>query len=78
MTRRILLLIPVLLMITMISFGNPPPFPSWGSMIADGKDFLRLQPWISMFPGLFIFITVLAFNFMGDGLRDARDPKLKR
>lgn len=64
--------------LSFLGFGNPPPFPSWGSMIADGKDFLRMQPWISLFPGAFIFITVLAFNFMGDGLRDALDPKLKR
>lgn len=64
--------------LSFLGFGNPPPFPSWGSMIADGKDFLRMQPWISLFPGAFIFVTVLAFNFMGDGLRDALDPKLKR
>lgn len=61
-----------------LGFGNPPPFPSWGSVVAGGKDFLRNAPWIALAPGFFIFVTVLAFNFIGDGLRDALDPKMKR
>lgn len=61
-----------------LGFGNPPPFPSWGSIAAGGKDFLRNAPWISIAPSLFIFMTVLSFNFIGDALRDALDPKLKR
>lgn len=61
-----------------LGFGNPPPFPSWGSIAAGGKDFLRNAPWISIAPSLFIFVTVLSFNFIGDALRDALDPKLKR
>lgn len=51
--------------------------PSWGSILNMGRNLLRHAPWITFFPGLFIFLTVLAFNFIGDGLRDALDPKLK-
>lgn len=61
-----------------LGFGTPPPYPTWGESIAAGRQFLRQAPWIATFPGLFITITVLAFNFFGDGLRDALDPKLKR
>jgi peptide/nickel transport system permease protein len=61
-----------------LGLGTPPPFPSWGSIVAGGKDYLREAPWIALGPGLFIFLTVLSFNFVGDGLRDALDPKLKR
>jgi peptide/nickel transport system permease protein len=61
-----------------LGFGTPPPFPSWGSIAAGGKDYLRNAPWIAMAPGFFIFVTVLSFNFIGDALRDALDPKLKR
>lgn len=61
-----------------LGFGTPPPVPSWGSVVSGGKDFLRNAPWIAMAPGFFIFLTVLSFNFIGDGLRDALDPKLKR
>jgi len=51
--------------------------PSWGSILDGGRAFLRPAPWITFFPGMLIFTTVLAFNFVGDGLRDALDPKLK-
>ncbi|KAF0197217.1 MAG: peptide/nickel transport system permease protein [Bacillota bacterium] len=51
--------------------------PSWGSILDAGRAVLRQAPWITFFPGMLIFITVLAFNFVGDGLRDALDPKLK-
>lgn len=61
-----------------LGLGTPPPFPSWGAIVAGGKDYLRTAPWISLAPGLFIFLAVLSFNFVGDGLRDALDPKLKR
>lgn len=64
--------------LSFLGFGAPPPFPSWGSILAGGKDFLRQSPWISTAPGLLIFLTVLAFNFVGDGLRDALDPKTKQ
>lgn len=53
-------------------------FGGWiDNVLASGKDFLHTAPWIAMFPGALIFLTVLAFNFLGDGLRDALDPKLK-
>jgi peptide/nickel transport system permease protein len=64
--------------LSFLGLGTPPPFPSWGSIVAGGKDYLREAPWIALGPGLFIFLTVLSFNFVGDGLRDALDPKLKR
>jgi peptide/nickel transport system permease protein len=64
--------------LSFLGFGVPPPFPSWGSMVSSGKDYLRDSPWIALAPGAFIFITVISFNFVGDGLRDALDPKLKR
>jgi dipeptide transport system permease protein len=58
--------------------GAQPPTPEWGTMLSDTVKFLRAAPWIVIFPGIAIFITVVAFNLMGDGLRDALDPKLKR
>jgi len=64
--------------LSFLALGTPPPYPSWGSIVAGGKDYLREAPWISLAPGLFIFMAVLSFNFVGDGLRDALDPKLKR
>jgi peptide/nickel transport system permease protein len=52
--------------------------PSWGTILNGGRPLLRQAPWIMMFPGLFIFVTVLAFNYVGDGLRDALDPRATR
>lgn len=63
--------------LSFIGLGAQPPTPSWGSMIADGRDFLRTAPWISVFPGLAIGLVVLGFNLFGDGLRDAMDPRLR-
>lgn len=63
--------------LSFIGLGAQPPTPSWGSMIADGRDFLRTAPWISLFPGLAIGLVVLGFNLFGDGLRDAMDPRLR-
>ncbi len=63
--------------LSFIGLGAQPPIPSWGSMISDGRDFLRTAPWISIFPGLAIGLVVLGFNLFGDGLRDAMDPRLK-
>jgi len=59
-----------------IGLGTQPPEPSWGTMLSEGRTFLETAPWMSIFPGLAIALTVLAFNLVGDGLRDAFDPTL--
>lgn len=60
-----------------IGMGVQPPLPEWGSMLAEGRDFMRYSPYITLFLGLAIILTSLALNLLGDGLRDALDPKLK-
>ncbi len=62
--------------LSFLGLGAQPPEPSWGSMLFAGRGYLRDAPWISGFPGLAIFITVLGFNLLGDGLRDALDVKV--
>lgn len=57
-----------------LGVGVPPPAPDWGRMIHEGKEYFRAAPWIVAFPGMAIFITVLGFNLLGDGLRNALDP----
>jgi peptide/nickel transport system permease protein len=64
--------------LSFLGLGIQPPTPSWGSMINEGKDFLRIAPGVSVFPGISIAITVLAFNLVGEGLRDALDVKLEK
>jgi dipeptide transport system permease protein len=61
-----------------LGLGAQPPTPEWGSMLAGALEFIQRAPWVVTFPGLAILVTVLAFNLMGDGLRDALDPKLKQ
>ncbi|WP_432459811.1 dipeptide ABC transporter permease DppC [Agarivorans sp. QJM3NY_25] len=61
-----------------LGLGAQPPTPEWGSMLADALQFVQSAWWVVTFPGLVILLTVLAFNLMGDGLRDALDPKLKQ
>ena len=61
-----------------IGFGVPVPNPEWGTMVSMVRVYMLNAPWLATYPGLFIMITVLAFNLLGDGLRDALDPKLKR
>jgi dipeptide transport system permease protein len=61
-----------------LGLGAQPPSPEWGTMLADAREFVLRAWWVVSFPGLAILITVLAFNLLGDGLRDALDPKLKR
>ena len=58
-----------------LGVGVQPPTPSWGAILNEGKEFLALAPWVSLFPGGFIMLAVLAFNVIGDGLRDAFDPR---
>jgi dipeptide transport system permease protein len=61
-----------------LGLGAQPPAAEWGTMLADAREFVLRAWWVVTFPGLMILITVLAFNLLGDGLRDALDPKLKR
>jgi len=63
--------------LSFLGLGVSPPTPTWGNMIRSGIDVLANAPWLSLFPGLSILITVLAFNMIGDGLRDIADPKLR-
>lgn len=58
-----------------LGVGVQPPTPSWGTILNEGKEFLALAPWVSLFPGGFVMLAVLAFNVVGDGLRDALDPR---
>ena len=64
--------------LSFIGFGVPPPHPEWGGLISSGRGLIRTSPWVTAFPGLAIMLVVLAFNMLGDGLRDALDPKLKQ
>ncbi len=61
-----------------LGMGAQPPAPEWGTMLADAREFILRAWWVVTFPGLAILIVVIAINLMGDGLRDALDPKLKR
>ena len=61
-----------------LGLGPQPPAPSWGQMIADGRQLLETSPWISVGPGIAITVTVLGFNLLGDGLRDILDPRLRK
>jgi peptide/nickel transport system permease protein len=64
--------------LSFLGLGTQPPTPSWGMMIAEGRRFLALSPWATVAPGLAIMAVVLGFNLLGDGLRDALDPRLRR
>jgi len=64
--------------LSFFGLGTQPPDPSWGRMLSEGRDFFRQSGWMGVFPGVAIFFTVMGFNFLGDGLRDALDPKLRR
>lgn len=64
--------------LSFLGVGAQPPTPSWGLIITSGKEYLFSAPWIAIAPGVFILVTVLAFNFMGDGFRDALDPYMKQ
>jgi peptide/nickel transport system permease protein len=61
--------------LSFLGLGQQPPDPSWGSMLNTAKNFLSQAPWMAWWPGLAIFVVVLSFNLLGDGLRDALDPK---
>ncbi len=61
--------------LSFLGLGFPPDVPTWGRLLYDGQNFMEFAPWMVLFPGFFIFLTVLCINFMGDGLRDALDPR---
>ncbi len=61
--------------LSFLGLGAQPPTPEWGAMLSDGRELILSAPWVLTFPGLAIFLTVLAFNLLGDGLRDALDPR---
>lgn len=65
-------------MLSFIGLGLQPPLPEWGSMIAQGLGLIRSAPWMVIFPGIFIMLSVLSLNMLGDGMRDVLDPKLKK
>jgi peptide/nickel transport system permease protein len=61
-----------------IGAGTPPEIPSWGNIMAEGRSYFQLAPYIIFFPGIFLTLSVLAVNILGDGLRDMLDPRLAR
>jgi peptide/nickel transport system permease protein len=63
--------------LSFLGLGVVPPTPTWGSMISDGRVYLRTSPWVAIAPGVMIMLIVMAFNLFGDGLRDLLDPKLR-
>jgi peptide/nickel transport system permease protein len=74
-TLRVAYVILIEAGLSYLGVGVPPPAASWGGMVADGREYLFRAWWISFFPGLFIFLTVMTYNLVGDGLRDAFDPR---
>jgi peptide/nickel transport system permease protein len=64
--------------LSFLGAGTPPNIPSWGNIMAEGRTFFQIAFWIILFPGLFLSVTVLAVNLVGDGLRDALDPRIAR
>ncbi len=61
--------------LSFLGLGTQPPDPSWGTMLGAGRKYMELAPWVAIFPGLAIVLTVLGFNLLGDGLRDVLDPR---
>ena len=64
--------------LSFLGLGPPPPTPEWGVMLQEGRDFLRIAWWMSVFPGIAIVLVVVSFNLLGDGLRDVLDPRMRR
>jgi peptide/nickel transport system permease protein len=64
--------------LSFLGLGATPPTPEWGAMLSEGRSYLRLAPWVTFFPGMAIFLVVVSFNLLGDGLRDVLDPRLRR
>jgi peptide/nickel transport system permease protein len=63
--------------LSFLGLGTQPPMPSWGTMLGTGRRYMELAPWVAVYPGVAIMVTVLGFNLAGDGLRDALDPRLR-
>ncbi|HMR30693.1 MAG TPA: ABC transporter permease [Geminicoccaceae bacterium] len=64
--------------LSFLGAGTPPEVPSWGNIMAEGRGFFLIAPWLILFPGIWLTLTVLAINLLGDGLRDMLDPRLRR
>ena len=64
--------------LSFLGVGFPPDTPTWGRLVTDGSQFLQAAPWLALIPGALIFFTVLSINFLGDGLRDALDPRQRK
>jgi ABC-type dipeptide/oligopeptide/nickel transport system permease subunit len=64
--------------LSFLGLGPPPPTPVWGSMIAEGRNFIVMAPHVSTIPGIALMLTIVGLNLLGDGLRDTLDPRLKR
>ena len=64
--------------LSFLGIGVQPPTPSWGNILTSGKDYIEFAWWLSLFPGLAILVTVLSYNLLGEGIRDALDPRVKR
>lgn len=76
-TLRVALVILIEGGLSFLGVGVQPPTPSWGNMVSEGGSLLRRAWWVSVFPGAFLFLCTMSFNLVGDGLRDALDPRLK-
>jgi peptide/nickel transport system permease protein len=63
--------------LSFFGFGIQPPLPSWGNMLQNAQSTMATKPWLAIFPGMCIFLSVMCVNFLGDGLRDALDPRLR-
>jgi peptide/nickel transport system permease protein len=63
--------------VSYLGLGTQPPEPSWGGMFSAARNYMELSPWMAFFPGAAIMVVVLGFNFLGDGLRDVLDPRLR-
>ena len=60
--------------LSFLGFGIMPPTPSWGNLLSNAQQHMTKHPWLAIFPGLMIFVTIISVNYIGDGLRDAMDP----
>jgi peptide/nickel transport system permease protein len=64
--------------LSFLGFGVPPPTPSWGDILSQSRQYIEFAWWLTVFPGAAIFLTITAYNLVGEGLRDAIDPRLRQ